>query len=333
MVTRNIKANTATQVNSNLIGVLVHTNTIPPTVTVDDIVVDYTYTKFVIDAGVPRPGVPNPNPENPDDYAEAITDNNNNVYWLTGESFEIDAENIYLKMVLWPQTNTADDNSFWVKMITPDLTLPGPGSSIFKIDRTDSENPVITDAGITVGSLFIDGFGPGNDFYFIQIGESNLYNSYFGLNYYVDGDFLIDTHNGYKVGYVVSGPALVTDPDVTFTKGNVEEGYQTWTNNNYSEVFGTMNLYTPTDSPAVGDKALFTLFEVKYEYNPQTIKAIDKTETPGVTDPVNCKLSYSVDGRTWTDWPENITDDNNVISNIPRYMYLKFSQDVVITEE
>ena len=48
---------------------------------------------------------------------------------------------------------------------------------------------------------------------------------------------------------------------------------------------------------------------------------------------VNCTLSYSVDGKTWTDWPENMTDDNNVISNIPRYMYLKFSQDVVITEE
>ena len=48
---------------------------------------------------------------------------------------------------------------------------------------------------------------------------------------------------------------------------------------------------------------------------------------------INCTVSYSVDGNTWTDWPEKITDDNNVISNIPRYMYLKFSQDVVITEE
>lgn len=332
MVTRNIKANTATQVNSNLIGVLVHTNTIPPTVTVNGIVVDYTYTKFVIDAGVPNPGVPNPNPENPDDYAKAFTDNNNNVYWATGESFDIDAENIYLKFILWPQTNTADDNSFWLKMRVPELTLPEPGSSVFKIDRTDSENPVITDAGITVGSLFMNSYAPGDNFNFIQIGESNLYNSYFGLNYYVDGDFLIDTNNSYKVGYVVSGPEVVTDPNVTFTKGNVEEGYQTWTNDNYdSEGLGTRALYTPTDSPAVGDSALFSLNDL--DYNVQTIKAIDKTETPGVTDPVNCKLSYSVDGSTWTDWPENITDDNNVISNIPRYMYLKFSQDVVITEE
>ena len=332
MVTRNIKANTATQVNANLIGVLVHPNTIPPTVTVDDIVVDYTYTKFMINNSVPKPGVPNPNPENPDDYAEAITDNNNNVYWLTGESFETDAENIYLKMVLWPQTNTADDNSFWVKMITPDLTLPGPGSSLFKIDRTDSENPVITDAGITIGSLFIDSDFPGINYIFIKDDRTYVSNGILGPSsqYQISGDFLIDTiNNSYKVGYVVSGPEVVTDPNVTFTKGNVEEGYQTWTYDN--EYFGTRALYTPTDSPAVGDSALFSLNDL--DYNVQTIKSINTTETPGVTDPVDCKLSYSVDGRTWTDWPENITDDNNVISNIPRYMYLKFSQDVVITEE
>ena len=35
----------------------------------------------------------------------------------------------------------------------------------------------------------------------------------------------------------------------------------------------------------------------------------------------------------FTDVDTVLTDDNNVIANIPRYMYLKFSQDVVITEE
>ena len=331
MVTRNIKANTATQVNSNLIGVLVHTNTIPPTVTVDDIIVDYTYTKFVIANSFPKPGVSNPNPENPDDYAEVFTDNNNNVYWSTEESFDIDAENIYLKYILWPQTNTSDDNSVWLKF-TPEMTLPGPGSSVFKIDRTDSQNPVITDAGITVGAFFIDSDFPGGNYIFIKNDRTYVSNEIVGSNYQyqISGDFLIDTNNNsYKVGYVVSGPEVVTDPNVTFTKGNVEEGYQTWTYDNI--YFGTRALYTPTDSPAVGDSALFSLNDL--DYNVQTIKAINTTETPGVTDPVNCKLSYSVDGSTWTDWPENITDDNNVISNIPRYMYLKFSQDVVITEE
>ena len=54
---------------------------------------------------------------------------------------------------------------------------------------------------------------------------------------------------------------------------------------------------------------------------------------PGEGESANCTVSYSVDGNTWTQHPTTLTDDNNVISNIPRYMYLKFSQDVVITVE
>ena len=48
---------------------------------------------------------------------------------------------------------------------------------------------------------------------------------------------------------------------------------------------------------------------------------------------VPCTVSYSVDGQTWTEHPTTLTDMNNVINNIPRYMYLKFSKDVQITIE
>ena len=54
---------------------------------------------------------------------------------------------------------------------------------------------------------------------------------------------------------------------------------------------------------------------------------------PGDGEGINCVVSYSVDGKVFTDVDTVLTDDNNVIANIPRYMYLKFSQDVVITEE
>ena len=54
---------------------------------------------------------------------------------------------------------------------------------------------------------------------------------------------------------------------------------------------------------------------------------------PGDGVPANCTVSYSVDGETWTDVATVLTEDNNVIANIPRYVYLKFSQDVVITVE
>lgn len=320
MVTRNIKANTATQVNANLIGVLVHPNTYPPIVTVDDIVVDYTYTKVVVANGVP-------NPLFPGDYVEAITDTNNNVYYWVGNTTEIDGQ-IYYRWALWPTEGSIDD-SVWTK----DYPVYS-GANLLKIDITDPEKPVITGEAGVVGAKFLNLNGEiHSDISFMQVNQYDLYNSNFSSTYQVGGDFLLDVQNGYKVGYVISGPSVVTDSDVTFIKGNTSGDYQTWTNNDYvSSGYGTRVLYTATDSPAVGDTALFTL-NGGGEYNHQTIKAIDTTETPVDPDPVDCKLSYSVDGSTWNDWPKNMTDDNNVISNIPRYMYLKFSQDVVITEE
>ena len=54
---------------------------------------------------------------------------------------------------------------------------------------------------------------------------------------------------------------------------------------------------------------------------------------PGDGEGINCVVSYSVDGKVFTDVDPVLTEDNNVIGNIPRYVYLKFSQDVVITVE
>lgn len=54
---------------------------------------------------------------------------------------------------------------------------------------------------------------------------------------------------------------------------------------------------------------------------------------PGDGEGINCVVSYSVDGKVFTNVDPVLTDDNNVIANIPRYVYLKFSQDVVITVE
>ena len=54
---------------------------------------------------------------------------------------------------------------------------------------------------------------------------------------------------------------------------------------------------------------------------------------PGDGEGINCVVSYSIDGKVFTDVDPVLTDDNNVIANIPRYVYLKFSQDVVITVE
>ena len=145
MVTKNIKANTATQVNSNLIGVLVNPNTNPPIVTVDDIVVDYTYTTFVVSNVVP-------NPIAPGEYLEAITDSDNNVYFALGDFREINGDE-YAAYVLWPTESWTDSDVLWCK----DLTEPPfveIGSSLFNIDFTEEANPVRTDTGITIGATF-----------------------------------------------------------------------------------------------------------------------------------------------------------------------------------
>jgi hypothetical protein len=92
---------------------------------------------------------------------------------------------------------------------------------------------------------------------------------------------------------------------------------------------GTVNLilkvYTNSRNPNIGEWAIQNIYTIKYS----SITDIVRDEQ----EDVDCSVSYSVDGETWTDWKENLTDDNNVIANIPRYMYLKFGQDVEITEE
>jgi len=51
------------------------------------------------------------------------------------------------------------------------------------------------------------------------------------------------------------------------------------------------------------------------------------------TGEIACQVSYSIKGDVFTTVTPTLTDENNVICNIPRYVYLKFSQDVEITEE
>lgn len=63
------------------------------------------------------------------------------------------------------------------------------------------------------------------------------------------------------------------------------------------------------------------------QVNAENIGVQIQSESP------SCQVEYSVDGQTFTAYPDTLTDSNNVICNIPRYMYLKFSQDVLITEE
>ena len=155
---------------------------------------------------------------------------------------------------------------------------------------------------------------------------ATAYNSNYG-SYTFDSDYIYDSQNR-AVGYW-SDEHIMTASDMDFAKGSVVEGKQTWTGTiEGSSAFGDITLYTADDMPAQGSNA----YEDPDMTLGQTIKSTVVVDIPPAPIPVNCVVSYSVDGTTWTEHPTALTDDNNVICNIPRYMFLKFSQDVEITE-
>lgn len=289
MVTRNIAKDTATQVNANLIGVLVN----PPVETVNSIVVDFTYDTVTVSSVVNIDNV---------EY-QLITDADNNVYRESDDEAEYDGTS-YKCWYLYDGSEDAD-SKVWAENGTIN-----PSDDLFIITFADDE-VVDVNAVSSVKTVFsYDGDG------FIRNSEGEVEQN-FGRVLYVSGNYLVDPHNE-KWALIVDRIHHI-DNDTEF----VEDG-GVWVCN-FDEFEIAIELITSSRNPSVGDEAYYF---GDPDYNVQTIKSID-----GDLAPVDCTLSYSVDGYTWTDWPENMTDDNNVISNIPRYMYLMFSQDVVITEE
>lgn len=70
----------------------------------------------------------------------------------------------------------------------------------------------------------------------------------------------------------------------------------------------------------------------------RTIKANEVFQSPvteiGVTvSSTPATLSYSADGKTWTNWSEEIVDSNVVIAGIPGGLFLKMNVDCTITEK
>ena len=99
-------------------------------------------------------------------------------------------------------------------------------------------------------------------------------------------------------------------------------------------------VWTNSERPEIGDTVYYSMLDPtfnQFEVGGLVEQDIPEPEPvePYVPDEPNCTVSYSVTGKddTWTDCEDKLTDLNNVIANIPRYMFLKFSQDVIITEE
>ena len=105
----------------------------------------------------------------------------------------------------------------------------------------------------------------------------------------------------------------------------------------FDRVEGNKYFYNVAENTPLPSMSVYTEGrpEVGSEVHTDDIYITEPSYMSDITEAAisDCVVSYSVDGKVFTDVDTVLTDNNNVIANIPRYMYLKFSQDVVITEE
>ena len=301
MVTRDIKKNTATQVNANLIGVQVRPDVVPPTYEVSDLT-----------ANVRIDQVECTNKMNGLTMVCASGGSGDDIWAYTGTQEEYNGTVYNVWSCIMGDTTAPNMLTISTDTITDNTQ--------FYMYLDDPNNPQVVSTFVSSYMLTYEGtlvrFDP-NDYLYVT-GSQDTYSS-------VDG-FVLNKDIDQYVGKIVSDSLDNEEYGCAYLG---EEGeYTKWRVDHIAEIY----LFSTTRNPSVGDNLRSNMYGSEVYLSPVLTVTEEEVE-PGYTEDVDCTLSYSVDGSTWTDWPDNMTDDNNVISNIPRYMYLKFSQDVVITEE
>lgn len=167
---------------------------------------------------------------------------------------------------------------------------------------------------------------------FIYLSYGDIFDSSLGYIEYI-GDKLFLKNSGDPSAMAdavvsLSNPNyLVSDATFNYIPQNDHGSYVYVIYKNENEFINyTFNVDTTEGHPVVGD-----VMENTHNQVPST--ATIKSIVYGDPGAVNCEVSFSVKGDSFTKVGDNLTDENNVINNIPRYVYLKFSQDVDITEE
>lgn len=294
MVTRNIAKNTPTQVNSHLIGVR---NL--PNVTNVKFDMDYSIARTVYG---PVYYINNKPYKLRSGYLTYEGERYCGVYYVVGVG-EVPVEYFYYYKDTSDGTNPAVQSTpeagtqmYVMKGQYPDFTMEAAG-----VVCTGTSN--LTEQIFVVSGPESGGYLPLNGGYQLNMTTGEIdFNGEILYVRYVGGFStrnligVFDRVEGNKYFYNVAENTPLPSMSV-YTEGRPEVG---------SEV------HTPDDI---------------YIENPSYVSGI----TEGAIS--DCVVSYSVDGKVFTDVDTVLTEDNNVIANIPRYMYLKFSQDVTITEE
>lgn len=296
-VTRNIKANEATQVNSNLIGVQVH-----PAVT--SINFRFRYNKYFVSNGIYY-GV----------------DGVNYIYRTGYPPVSYEGQDYYR---LGRQSLITDTPSTLYFKGVDNTSRPETGDAVYTF-----ENGVPVEYS-TVGPIVEWNSGT-VEFYQIE----NEENGFIKL-FYADGryygevstvDYVVNIKNASeeKVDIALTSKQNGNEAE-TATYDRELDGLYQWLVE--GEKIGTQKMVTDNRNPLVGEKVRFEdenngLLKLQYPYT------IQGTENENL----DCKVEYSIDGKTFTGAGDNLTDFNNVIANVPRYVYLRFGQEVEITEE
>ena len=334
-MTRNIKKDTPVQVNSNLIGVQVR----PDTGSID---VDYTIP--YVRTNISTPTVPMnisfvlEDGEGGKEYAYDST--------YKGSVEVVDGETVYT-YYRFPRYNDYPENQYLYAQV-PGLDI----DTVMYIGTSeivdDQEVWTMTRFGQVTNLYNATPGATVNCFYgiFRFVDSENLscsvttYDPTMDLPYFdMDGMFYLDTDNGFVYDYDnnnlfgvtkngvrnVTGVELSAElQDESTWEGKYEwKGIPTGGSPYYPEGVEA-TVWTDNADPAIGAVVYYSSDTPNFNQLSVSSKA------PVAAD---CSVEFSVDGSTWTKVGENLTDDNNVIANIPRYVYLRFGQDVEITEE
>lgn len=337
---RYIKANNQTQVNSDKIGVQVHPGV--ATVTANEVVSDvYEYSsKTTID-----------NVE----YS-VVRASDTNIYYCTGETALID-EATYLQFKLYIEVVETDYAELWVAKA--DFASVAHNDVFYTLDYDETEqaysNPTSTTIKVDI-KFSGDGVGQKCGTVVLPDGEEHTKISpstsgfIFNLKDTEDNDVIMDGYINRQGKTLLTAIITSVSEDevfgpMTFTvrtdldpeeQAGVPEGYflsDVVTESISGSTFKWV-AFIPEDaaegSTLYIDRSGFGVWDDEtagvVEYNPTVVDSLTENE-------IGCKFSYSVNGLSFTEYEDTITDENNVIVNIPKYMYLKFSQDVEITEE
>lgn len=328
MVTRNIKANASTQVNGTNIGLEIATHKVT-----SECGFDFVRNQIYISRGAD-----NNNPSS----TQIGVDSTDRYWYATGNNvtvsdvtyYEIVTDNMVPQQTAYIIVDTLAAD-------TPIYSITGEVGSevITHIDTIQRLFSNMSGYCIDAGDILDENGDPTGERLYVAYTKNTYYAANPSTDTYAKKIFPLEEGEE----QYVDGKLFVDDTKTQTNSGqqlvDPEEGdeYTEWTWE-YAVMPDNNEIYVTGSNPQVGDMGYVGFggkTEVPYlngyiVYYPGL--NITSIETDDVR-PESVTVEYSVTGDTWQQHETILTDPVNFIFNIPKYLYLRFSEDVIITEE